>query len=766
FYLDIALPYVVDSDRAKARFDKKFQRLSITFPVTGNKARGTTEGVDAAPSTTREEIPEQNAQTDSIEDVEEQGDAQSGPVDAAASDEIEGPRESAAESRAEFIEAQRGTAEEDEPVKAAEVIEIGFDSAEAGAVVENNANVDFVASDAFDGPRPGYYYGSGPEGLGYHSDPQSARAREVVTEHTGSPGISLSTTNLIETVKEEEFEGNEEEVDSQVAAPLAEMLPEVCLLCEESMSSSATLAVTRERQTWLNVMLSIGLPAAEANERFVRAHIRELRPRWLRIEVDTDARRRHRETFHFHGSVDVKQGVYTELSHGGKEMILVLAKAQKGEEWDGGIASKADGLTQEDTHSVVVEPGLAKSGEGEAAISVPEDPNHAERDESDQAGTNELDVEPSNQKAPEESNPAAALLGQSLRLRSTLHWVLLRQAPLLPVPSLEAKTDVVLEAGQRVSIRLQPGVVSFKPFAFFVHVATDECYGYIQVSQAPYDDEPLLQSISPTPTATQRYESTDADRAHLRSDDARPRRQLALDTPTITEVADIPSLSRDEFILCRMDDGVDYCENSTSRGWQLSCHGNDDPQEPLVWHGAEFTLKRSQLQTFGAQKVLLRLQELEGNLSIGLSECDDLLCVCRRKYPGGKQGKKCCRKAVGFNSDGVKWNRGRPVQMNTGNIQQGDLLALVLVSAGSDKFARVEVGVSRHHTPAVVLPVKLESDAPAGGRLVLRASGRFTIDLLLGEGSSSEASRAPLWQALPLLKEEPEAESDCDMPDA
>ncbi|KAF4739285.1 PIH1 domain containing, partial [Perkinsus olseni] len=48
YYLDIALPYVVDSDKAVARFDKRLHRLSITYPVTGRKVRESAEGVDAA----------------------------------------------------------------------------------------------------------------------------------------------------------------------------------------------------------------------------------------------------------------------------------------------------------------------------------------------------------------------------------------------------------------------------------------------------------------------------------------------------------------------------------------------------------------------------------------------------------------------------------------------------------------------------------------------------------------------------------------------
>ncbi|KAF4736703.1 hypothetical protein FOZ63_006071 [Perkinsus olseni] len=341
-----------------------------------------------------------------------------------------------------------------------------------------------------------------------------------------------------------------------------------------------------------------------------------------------------------------------------------------------------------------------------------------------------------------------------------------RRAALISSPSTGAQSDVVLEPGTEVSIRLEPGVVTYKPFSFFVSVTADDCSGYLEVSRAPYDAEPLLGALAgSSESVARRYAAADADRARPR--EVRRRYLPRLDTPTITNLEGIPDLDRDEFVLCRLDETVDYQENSTSRGWRLTSGGNHDQQEPLAWHGAEFTLKRSQGRAVGPQKVLLRLADLEGNLSIGLTECDLPSCVCRRKYPGAKQGKRQgCRNSVGFNSDGVKWNRGKPDKMDTYRMHQGDLLALVLTSAGTDKFARVEIGVSHNHSPMEIFPVKLESDSPPGGRLVIRASGRWTIDLLVGEGSGHPPRGAPLWRALPVVKEEPESEADCEMLDA
>ncbi|EEQ97527.1 hypothetical protein Pmar_PMAR004033 [Perkinsus marinus ATCC 50983] len=342
-----------------------------------------------------------------------------------------------------------------------------------------------------------------------------------------------------------------------------------------------------------------------------------------------------------------------------------------------------------------------------------------------------------------------------------------REAALLPLASIEAQSSsVLLKSGTEVSIRLQAGVIVFKSFSFFVNVATDASSGYLELCRAPYNTEPLLESISePSDGAVRRYEASDADRARVR--EARPHQLPRLDTPTIIGVGDVPDLNRDELVLSRLDETVDYQENSTNRGWRLIYRGNVDPQEPLLWHGAEFTLKGSRRRVEGQKKIFVRLASLQGNLSIGLTECDDPSCVCRRKYPGAKQGKKSCRKSVGFNSDGVKWNRGKPVQMKAYQICQGDLLALILVSAGSDKFARVEIGVSQNQSSMTILPVKLESDSPGGGRLVIRASGSATIDLLLGDGPSRTLGQGvPLWQALPAVKEEPESEADCDMPDA
>ncbi|KAF4664460.1 hypothetical protein FOL46_004202 [Perkinsus olseni] len=341
-----------------------------------------------------------------------------------------------------------------------------------------------------------------------------------------------------------------------------------------------------------------------------------------------------------------------------------------------------------------------------------------------------------------------------------------RRAALISSPSAGAQSDVVLEPGTEVSIRLEPGVVTYKPFSFFVSVTTDECSGFLEVSRAPYVDDPLLEGLAgSSESVARRYAAADADRARPR--EVRPRYLPRLDTPTISSLEGIPDLSRDELVLSRLDETVDYQENSTSRGWKLTSGGNHDQQEPLAWHGAEFTLKRSQGRAVGPQKILLRLAELEGNLSIGLTECDLPSCVCRRKYPGAKQGKRQgCRNSVGFNSDGVKWNRGKPDKMDTYRMHQVDLLALVLTSAGTDKFARVEIGVSHNHSPTEIFPVKLESDSPSGGRLVIRASGRWTIDLLVGEGSGHPVRGAPLWRALPVVKEEPESEADCEMLDA
>ncbi|KAF4725796.1 PIH1 domain containing, partial [Perkinsus olseni] len=189
YYLDIALPYVVDSDSAVARFDKRLHRLSITYPVTGRKVRESAEGMDVVP------VVSQENDRCAVDDTAQLNSAYAGAAGEEpktevgyAGEEVDDDRVLAAanvpdssdqcsggdpENISSSTEGAVGGSE-----KSSSVVELGFETISRWSQDIEEDDGDFMASDTFEGPRVGYYFGMGDGGLGYYKDSEAACTKE------------------------------------------------------------------------------------------------------------------------------------------------------------------------------------------------------------------------------------------------------------------------------------------------------------------------------------------------------------------------------------------------------------------------------------------------------------------------------------------------------------------------------------------------------------------------------------------------------------
>ncbi|KAF4706717.1 PIH1 domain containing [Perkinsus olseni] len=62
--------------------------------------------------------------------------------------------------------------------KSSSVVELGFETISQRSQDIEEDDGDFMASDTFEGPRVGYYFGMGNEGLGYYKDSEAACTKQ------------------------------------------------------------------------------------------------------------------------------------------------------------------------------------------------------------------------------------------------------------------------------------------------------------------------------------------------------------------------------------------------------------------------------------------------------------------------------------------------------------------------------------------------------------------------------------------------------------
>jgi len=209
YYLDLPLSYEVYETAGTAKFDKAKQELTLELPVVPKppifapQARGSmAEDDDGALSEGRGES--EDEEETAVEasagkmgsKAQKESDAEGG--DAAGQDWIDrlGPSEPAApaaaapEASAPLPEPpKRQTLEFDERGSSLHIAGGGPEEVEeAGPLAVEGQEVDdteekdlpaFVQSDFFDGARPGYYFGTGEDGLGYFRDSRQPIGKAV-----------------------------------------------------------------------------------------------------------------------------------------------------------------------------------------------------------------------------------------------------------------------------------------------------------------------------------------------------------------------------------------------------------------------------------------------------------------------------------------------------------------------------------------------------------------------------------------------------------
>lgn len=224
YYLDLPLSYEVDDARGTAKFDKAKSELTLVLPVVPKppifapKFGGDdvemedgciSTGGDCPNAEAEPEPPNDNEPTDSADWIDR--------VEVDDLQEESAPCPAVTEPPREILEFSSPSLQIARPE--------GEDSAERdrtnGEVeVEELADFDnlpkFVKSDSWDGPRQGYYFGNGFEGLGYYKDkrhqpkvkcdrprtPSGAQQAQPKLEHAG-PMVEEILPEPVATVPKE-----------------------------------------------------------------------------------------------------------------------------------------------------------------------------------------------------------------------------------------------------------------------------------------------------------------------------------------------------------------------------------------------------------------------------------------------------------------------------------------------------------------------------------------------------------------------------------
>ncbi|EEQ97526.1 conserved hypothetical protein [Perkinsus marinus ATCC 50983] len=194
YYLDIALPYIVDSDNATARFDKKLHKLSIIYPVTNRRSRGdgTSDLAVAAPDESciaveGSSCPMQGEMES--EGVSEVAGSDPESVDGRNNDDDEEVQGTVVESPVDIDSGDTRSEIEAFTVESVDnrsgIVELGFNTESQRSSETVKSDTDFMASDSFGGSRDGYYFGRGDQGLGYYRDQATKGGSELLELGTG-----------------------------------------------------------------------------------------------------------------------------------------------------------------------------------------------------------------------------------------------------------------------------------------------------------------------------------------------------------------------------------------------------------------------------------------------------------------------------------------------------------------------------------------------------------------------------------------------------
>jgi hypothetical protein len=264
YYLDLPLSYEIDEEKGAAKFDKVAQTLTLELPV-------------------KPKLPDPNSFANRIGFVtEEEGDTAD-----ADDDELVDEGENLEEDLPPLEETLDSV--EVEPASADSVPDV--QQAPAPAAVEkpqpkpspNDEDfvpeaelVPFIAADAFQGKRQGYYFGTGEEGLGYYRDVRQKRpTREQDSNPSNFPSESIP--DVVKSSSQIKFKVEREEIAKETGAPLIEEIDEVEKIKEFLGPNDFTPAVSSSKkpaeraelskavQTYVDVttLLTSRIPASE-----------------------------------------------------------------------------------------------------------------------------------------------------------------------------------------------------------------------------------------------------------------------------------------------------------------------------------------------------------------------------------------------------------------------------------------------------------------------------------------------------------------------
>jgi len=172
YYFDFPLPYEIDASKAVAKFDKnkKPSELMLILPVVAimpDKETLDFSWEDAGAQVDGDALEEEDDELPELEDAEEK------------KEEVEPTDEDKEKNDAldEVAEALEKVKAEDSPKR--EKLGEDYDDDEvrsptrpttAGSLVEEVGGEDFIPAQKFSGPRLGYVFKTGEEGLGYYRD--------------------------------------------------------------------------------------------------------------------------------------------------------------------------------------------------------------------------------------------------------------------------------------------------------------------------------------------------------------------------------------------------------------------------------------------------------------------------------------------------------------------------------------------------------------------------------------------------------------------
>jgi len=314
YYLDLPLSYEVDDGNGTAKFDKSKQELTLELPVIPKppifvqapdhrtfgadddedeeEGGGLRDALDEAREAEEEEQEQEQERKESEEkqkEKQQEEDTQEGKnsTDESATRAEDHSTETQEQKPRERLEFSN----QSDPLRIASVTDTDGDGQVGPVVLEEKDDVEeeaeeaelppFVAAESFEGARPGYFFGTGLEGLGYYRDPKqpakgqnksknknSKNSKEVKLTPTEDQEAQHRGTSAAEPLVQEVARA-EKVVEAVKREPLP---PAVQVFKEESQLLSRRLPKSQielayqtpvdilAHQNRQNVMLTIPLP--------------------------------------------------------------------------------------------------------------------------------------------------------------------------------------------------------------------------------------------------------------------------------------------------------------------------------------------------------------------------------------------------------------------------------------------------------------------------------------------------------------------------